>query len=277
MTCFQVKLGADWKDFDTQTDKVLKSALKAGSSKEQVRLRGEDYIFDFKRMVQINTRTEKERSIRPPGDWKLPNKPLVPPGPKAVMTVKPGDPGTTVYIPHPKVEGAVIFVRVPARAKVGQTMLVPVPPEDAMKAVGQAAKPAEADSPASGKGDPAPHAVEGPSTVVIVKAGDPGTTIHIPHPKVPGAVIGVRVPARAKVGQKMLVPVPPEDAMDTAGEAEDGETIIASVPPAVTVRLETMPPEDAMTGAGEADAISLEPAPPDDAWNIRRELTETSI
>mmetsp|Transcript_93670 Transcript_93670/g.165138 ORF Transcript_93670/g.165138 Transcript_93670/m.165138 type:complete len:278 (-) Transcript_93670:70-903(-) len=277
MTCFQVKLGAEWKDLDAEEDRVLKRALMTGSSEEKVRSRGQEYIFDLKRMVQINKGTKKERPVRPPSDWKLSSKPLVPPGPKTVMTIKRGDPGATVQIPHPKVPGAVIFVKVPARAKVGQTMLVPVPPEDAMKAVGQAAKPAEADSPASGKGDPAPHAVEGPSTVVIVKAGDPGTTIHIPHPKVPGAVIGVRVPARAKVGQKMLVPVPPEDAMDTAGEAEDGETIIASVPPAVTVRLETMPPEDAMTGAGEADAISLEPAPPDDAWNIRRELTETSI
>mmetsp|Transcript_60167 Transcript_60167/g.105405 ORF Transcript_60167/g.105405 Transcript_60167/m.105405 type:complete len:249 (-) Transcript_60167:157-903(-) len=153
MTCFQVKLGAEWKDLDAEEDRVLKRALMTGSSEEKVRSRGQEYIFDLKRMVQINKGTKKERPVRPPSDWKLSSKPLVPPGPKTVMTIKRGDPGATVQIPHPKVPGAVIFVKVPARAKVGQTLLVPVPPADAMKAIGEVLKPADAAAAASGKGE----------------------------------------------------------------------------------------------------------------------------
>merc|ERR1719409_1063376 len=57
----------------------------------------------------------------------------------------------------------------------------------------------------------------GPTTVVNVPAGSPGTTIQVPHPRVKGAFISVNVPTSAKPGQAMLVPVPPEAAVSAGG------------------------------------------------------------
>merc|ERR1719421_447373 len=80
-------------------------------------------------MVQINRDTGKERQIRQPLKWKAPSKPLVPAGPTTVINVPPGSPGTTIQVPHPRIKGASISVNVPASAKPGQAMLVPVPAE----------------------------------------------------------------------------------------------------------------------------------------------------
>merc|ERR1711976_310335 len=77
--------------------------------------------------MQINKDSGKERRIRQPMKWKQPAKPLVPAGPTTVITVPAGSPGTTIQVPHPKVKGAFISVNVPASAKPGQAMLVPVP------------------------------------------------------------------------------------------------------------------------------------------------------
>merc|ERR1719316_2296501 len=38
----------------------------------------------------------------------------------------------------------------------------------------------------------------GPTTVVTVPPGAPGTTIQVPHPQNPGQMISVNVPASAK-------------------------------------------------------------------------------
>merc|ERR1719486_1741849 len=85
-------------------------------------------------MVQINRDSGKERKIRQPMKWKPPSKPLVPPGPTTVVNVPPGSPGKTIQVPHPRVKGAFISVNVPASAKPGQAMLVPVPSEAAVTA-----------------------------------------------------------------------------------------------------------------------------------------------
>merc|ERR1719235_2345280 len=78
-------------------------------------------------MVQINRDSGKERKIRQPKKWQAPSKPLVPAGPTTVVNVPPGSPGTTIQVPHPQKKGAFISVNVPASAKPGQAMLVPVP------------------------------------------------------------------------------------------------------------------------------------------------------
>merc|ERR1719199_2245820 len=57
----------------------------------------------------------------------------------------------------------------------------------------------------------------GPTTVINVPRGSPGTTIQVPHPHVKGAFISVNVPSSAKPGQAMLVPVPPTSAVTVAG------------------------------------------------------------
>merc|ERR1719243_463771 len=90
-------------------------------------------------MVQVNTDTRKQRQIRAPRNWRAPSKPLVPAGPTTVVNVPPGSPGKTIQVPHPRVKGAFISVNVPASAKPGQAMLVPVPSEVAVAATGSPA------------------------------------------------------------------------------------------------------------------------------------------
>merc|ERR1740133_251345 len=87
-------------------------------------------------MVQINKDTGKQRSIHQPKKWKAPSKPLVPAGPTTVINVPRGSPGTTIQVPHPGVKGAFISVNVPASAKAGQAMLVPVPAAAAVSKLG---------------------------------------------------------------------------------------------------------------------------------------------
>merc|ERR1719217_1660433 len=78
-------------------------------------------------MKQISSKGG-ERDIRPPHKLKgkAPKKPLVKAGPTICIKVPPGSPGTKIQIPHPSKKGEVI-VEVPARAKVGAAMLVPIP------------------------------------------------------------------------------------------------------------------------------------------------------
>merc|ERR1719326_2259616 len=90
-------------------------------------------------MIQINKTSRRERQIRPPRKWKAPAKPLVPAGPTTVINVPAGSPGKTIQVPHPRVKGAFISVNVPASAKPGQAMLVPVPSEAAVTATGSPA------------------------------------------------------------------------------------------------------------------------------------------
>jgi len=127
MAKFQVKLGGEWNDYGANEDKILKRAYMAGFPTAKFRLRGQSYIYDFSKMRQVNSDSGKERNIRQPRSWKAPAKPLVPAGPTTVITVPPGSPGTTIQVPHPRIKGAFISVNVPASAKAGQAMLVPVP------------------------------------------------------------------------------------------------------------------------------------------------------
>merc|ERR1719254_140603 len=78
-------------------------------------------------MVQINKDTRKSRAIRSPNKWKAPQKPLVPSGKTTVVNVPTGSPGATIQVPYPGKRGAFIAVNLPASAKPGQAMLVPVP------------------------------------------------------------------------------------------------------------------------------------------------------
>jgi len=99
----------------------------AGFPNAKFSLRGQNYEYDFKNMVQINKGTGKSRTILAPNKWKAPSKPLVPPGKTTVVNVPRGAPGTTIHVPYPGKAGAFIAVNVPKVAKPGQAMLVPVP------------------------------------------------------------------------------------------------------------------------------------------------------
>jgi len=79
----------------------------------------------------------KELSIRPPSKWKAPAIPLVPAGPTIVISVPPGSSGSTIQLPHPQVSFAFVHVNVPASAKAGQAMLVPMPRRAAVDAAGE--------------------------------------------------------------------------------------------------------------------------------------------
>merc|ERR1719336_1321006 len=78
-------------------------------------------------MQQKNKTSGKARDIRAPFKWKQPSKPITKAGPTFCITVPPGAPGTTIQVPHPKKPGQMIAVNVPPTAKVGQSMLVPIP------------------------------------------------------------------------------------------------------------------------------------------------------
>jgi len=124
---FQVKLGGEWKDYSPEEDKILKRAYMAGFPNTKFSLRGQQYEYNFGRSTQTNQNTGKTREIRPPHGWKQPSKPLVPPGQTTVITVPPGSPGTTIQVPWPGKPGEFISVNVPASARPGQAMLVPIP------------------------------------------------------------------------------------------------------------------------------------------------------
>eukprot|EP00933_Yihiella_yeosuensis_P015781 TRINITY_DN1364_c0_g1_i2.p1 TRINITY_DN1364_c0_g1~~TRINITY_DN1364_c0_g1_i2.p1 ORF type:complete len:246 (+),score=87.79 TRINITY_DN1364_c0_g1_i2:104-841(+) len=125
---FQVKLSGTWTDYKGEEDKILKRAYLAGFPNARYSLRGQKYEVSFKDMTQKNQRSGKAREIRPPHKWSQPPKPIVEAGPTFCVKVPPGGPGTTIQVPHPKAKGHFIAVNVPPTAKVGQAMLVPVPP-----------------------------------------------------------------------------------------------------------------------------------------------------
>mmetsp|Transcript_22170 Transcript_22170/g.63562 ORF Transcript_22170/g.63562 Transcript_22170/m.63562 type:complete len:252 (+) Transcript_22170:57-812(+) len=125
---FQIKLSGEWKDYEADEDKILKRAFLGGYPNASYRLRGNHYLVDFKNMKQVNKATGKGRDIRPPYRWTPPAAPVVPKGPTTCVTVPPGAPGTVIQVPHPQAKGEFISVEVPPTAKVGQAMLVPIPP-----------------------------------------------------------------------------------------------------------------------------------------------------
>jgi hypothetical protein len=139
MPSFQVKLGGSWRDYSNEEDKILKRAFMSGFPSCKFALRGQHYEYDFKNMEQINKDSGKKREIRPPHKWKQPKKPIVPEGKTTVVKVQAGQPGTTIQVPYPGEAGLFIAVNVPASAKPGQAMLVPVPnKEDARAAMASA-------------------------------------------------------------------------------------------------------------------------------------------
>jgi hypothetical protein len=125
---FQIFLDNRWQNYSDQEDKVLKRAFMAGFPHAKFKSRGQEYVYDFTNMNQSNKMTGKDRRIRPPHKWTAPNKPLVPQGKTTVVNVPKGSPGSTIQVPYPGQPGKFIAVTVPAKAKAGQAMLVPVPP-----------------------------------------------------------------------------------------------------------------------------------------------------
>jgi hypothetical protein len=206
MASFQIKLGGKWTDYSTEENKILKRAFMAGFPNAKFRLRRQHYLYDFKKMVQLNIDSGKERQIRQPKKWKAPSKPLVPAGPTTVVSVPEGSPGTTVQVPHPRAKGAFISVNVPAAAKHGQAMLVPVPAVPAEVAV------AAADIPTPARGDRGSW-----STGAKVAAGTAGVA-GVFGAAVGGVILGEHI---AEHGLDATVDAVGDGIVDAAEATED--------------------------------------------------------
>lgn len=77
MPKFQVKMDGKWQDYSVDEDRILKQAFERGEPGVDFKMRGQDYHFDFKTMIQKNVKTGKEREIRSvydPEEQKAPNK-----------------------------------------------------------------------------------------------------------------------------------------------------------------------------------------------------------
>ena len=172
-------------------------------------------------------RTGKSRDIRAPYKWKQPEKPIVEAGPTFCIKVPPGSPGTCIHVPHPAKKGQFIAVNVPAKAKVGAAMLVPIPKdEDLPVAVPDAPTPA-GPTPAAPSGPDAPATTEeekekkkgGWSTGAKVAAGTAGV-VAVGGLAVAGAVLGEHI---AEEGWDATMAELGDVAAD-AGEAIAGAT-----------------------------------------------------
>jgi len=174
-----------WTDYSHEEDKILKRAFMAGFPSCKFHLRGQNYQYDFKRMVQINVDTRKERQIRPPHRWAAPKTPIVPPGKTTVVNVPPGAPGTVIQVPYPGQKGKFINVNVPPTARPGQAMLVPVPPVSQAVPAGTTPPVAEKEKAEKGRSG-------GWSTGAKVAAGG-AAVVGVAGAAVGGAILGEHI------------------------------------------------------------------------------------
>jgi len=126
-TLWQTKLDGKFQDYGTQEDMILKRAYMIGQHNAKFHLRGQNYEYNFSKMIQKNKDSGKERQIRPPLGPRPPTKPLLPKGPMIVITVRAGQPGSLISVKDPNNPGTQVQVYVPAHAKPGQKMAVPIP------------------------------------------------------------------------------------------------------------------------------------------------------
>lgn len=128
---FQIKIQGQWKDYDTTEDKLLKCGFMSGVPILKLKHHGNLYEYDFKQCQQRNVSSGRMREIRPPHKWKAPSQPVVPASKMTTIKLTAGQPGKVICLRHPS--GGSYTIKVPASAREGQTMLVPVP-ENAMDA-----------------------------------------------------------------------------------------------------------------------------------------------
>jgi hypothetical protein len=125
---FQVALSGHFQDYSPEEDAILKRAWMVGNPNVKYNLRGQNYIYDFEKMLQINKETGKGRPIRKPHKFPdMPTSSLLPTGPMVVISVKKGQPGTCIQVPDINNPGQFVPVYVPPGAKVGSKMAVPMP------------------------------------------------------------------------------------------------------------------------------------------------------
>jgi len=124
---FQIMLAGKWENYGAQEHGILRRAYLVGHPFAMYRLRGQDYEYNFESMTQKNLATGKERTIRPPYGMRRPAEPLLPPGPMVVIKVPQASIGKICTINDPLNPGKTIQVAIPADAKPGADLAVPVP------------------------------------------------------------------------------------------------------------------------------------------------------
>mmetsp|Transcript_93512 Transcript_93512/g.238034 ORF Transcript_93512/g.238034 Transcript_93512/m.238034 type:complete len:234 (-) Transcript_93512:154-855(-) len=122
---WEITLAGDWNDYGAEEDGILKRAYLVGQQHAQFNLRGQDYEYDFKTMMQNNLQSGKEREIRAPRGMNAPPKPLVPQGAVVVIAVPQGV--SSIVIDGPNNPGRKLTVAVPPGAPKGFKMVVPLP------------------------------------------------------------------------------------------------------------------------------------------------------
>jgi len=192
---FQVKLSGNWQNYNSDEDKILKRAYLAGFPNAKYTLRGNGYVINFKDMQQLNTKTGKSRLIRAPHKWKPPSAPLVAAGKTFVVKVPPGGPGSIIQVPHPdkkNFKGQFVAVNVPASAKPGQSMLVPIPQGASATVTSVEPSAAEAAEVAKLSGEEQKDKKAGWSTGAKVAAGGAGI-VAVGGLAVGGAILGEHI------------------------------------------------------------------------------------
>jgi len=233
---FQVKLSGSWTDYSGPEDKILKRAYLAGFPNAKYTLRGQQYQVNFKgagamAMSQTNLKSGKSREIRPPYKWKAPTAPIVAAGRTFTVKVPPGGPGNIIQVPHPdqkNFKGQMVAVNVPASAKVGQAMLVPVPRGSAAPiSIVEPSAAEAAHVAAMPEGEEKRKAKAGWSTGAKVAAGAAGVAV-VGGVAVGGAVLGEHI---AEEGWDATMADLADVASDAGGEigaaAETGGEAVA--------------------------------------------------
>jgi len=129
--------------------------------------------------------------MRPPHKWKAPPSQIVKSGQTFCVKVPPNGPGAIIHVPHPTMKGQLVAVNVPATAKVGQAMLVPVPTG--------APKPVEIVEPDAPQAAEVAKLEEGPAKEAAKKKWSTGAKVAAGTTGV--AVVGGLAVAGAVLGQ----------------------------------------------------------------------------
>lgn len=146
---FKARIDGKWQDYAPQCNQFLLEAYAAGCPSMRLNVKGQMYKFDLEKMEQINLNTLAVNKLRAPDNAERPQKSSVfllenlrhprskgrkslqekirPQRPVFIVRVPPNGPGTTIRAPHPKKLGKAMPIAVPADAKVGQALYLPMP------------------------------------------------------------------------------------------------------------------------------------------------------
>jgi hypothetical protein len=146
---FKAKVDGKWQDYSLPCQHFLLEAFEAGCPSMRLHVKGNMYKFDFKKMEQHNLNTLEVCELKAPHNANRPKKSAIfdkenfkhplskgrrslqgkirPQRPVFVVRVPAGSLGKTIQVPHPKKLGKSMNVAVPANAKVGQPLYLPMP------------------------------------------------------------------------------------------------------------------------------------------------------